>query len=320
MFAERLTPAQIAHLDEMRRALEQRLRLDEDREEMRGGMRFQAIKGRDYLVRYHYDAEGKKVFRSLGPRSPATERTLEEFMDRREAWKADRANFDFRLAHLGRFAKAHRLDRMPVLMAGAIDALRNAGLFAPEDGSPGIAIAGTSALHAYECDLCTHLPAGVIRDRSGLDLVIVAPPDRDLLTRAEAAVAEALGEARLVSERNPDPPEEGVFGYPLRVIALEVEGLDVPLIAPGRRPVGLLGPMMAVARDGRAVAVPAVHPSIWLALATRGIDEFDIDTRLQARLDFVSKGYGVKPARLPEIVSMSASIEDDEEGEMRVFR
>jgi hypothetical protein len=314
MLPERLTPLQTAHLDQMRRALARSLMLDADREEMRGGMRFQAIKGRDYLVRYHYDAEGKKVFRSLGARSPGTERTLQEFMDRREAWKADRAASDFHLDDLGRFAKAHRLARMPVMMADAIDALRKAGLFSSEDGGQEIAIAGTAALHAYECDIGMHLPASVLRDRPGLDLVVAAPPDHDLLVKAEASVADALDEARLVMDDD-DAERDDVDGFPLRVIVIEIDALEVPLTSRGNHFTGAENVMMAVARDGRAVGFPVVHPAIWLALATRGLDEFDFDPKLQARLDFVSGGYGVTAVRLSEITAR----DDEEEGDMRLM-
>lgn len=318
MFTERLTRSQIDHLDEMRRVLSQSLALEQDRDEMRGGMRFQAIKERDYLVRYSYDDTGKKVFRSLGPRSPETEELLKSFMHRREAWKQARSDVEGKLLNLGRFAKAHKLARMPVVMADALVALGKAGLFARDDiDGFRMVVAGSFALYAYECDLGYHLGTSVTRDRAGLDLVVVAPPDRDFLTQVESAVADALDQAHLVmdGDETSDDPDDGDLGFPLRIVALDTNDLDMPLHSRGIEVIDRLDQrMMAVARDGRAIAFPVVHPAIWLALARRGVDDLDIDIKLEARLDFVAKGYGVTAARLPDVADA-----EDEEGDMRLY-
>ncbi len=224
------------------------------------------------------------------------------FLSRRDDWKARKARSDERLDHLGRFAKAHRLARMPVALADAIDALRDAGLFDRDDGEFRVAVGGTAAIYAYECDLGAHVPANVLRDAPGLDLVVTAPPDMEVLARAEAALTETH-QVRLVIRRgDADSADLPADVFPLRVSA--VSGCPLNL-ADG-------GYAMAVARDGRAVAFPVLRPAIWLALAAYGIDELDVDLRLQARLDFVAEGYGVSPAT----VSLG-SPEDDEEGDMR---
>lgn len=159
-----------------------RLKLDS----FRGSMNWVMRREKEYLLRGYYDERsGVRRQKSLGLRSPETERIKVAFDDGKAA---ARRQLDERMEVLfARQAPVNRalgLGRMPLLGARITRALDDAGLL-----GRGIRIVGTHAIYAYEA------AAGVFVD-SG----VTTTQDIDLLFDARRSLRFALAEG--VSERS----------------------------------------------------------------------------------------------------------------------
>jgi len=128
----------------------------------RGGMHWKKAKGRDYLFRSR-DRFG--YGKSLGPRSPETERILREFRHGKERSQDRLRALKGRLKEQARFCRAVRIQRVPRTVASVLRVLDQYGLTGRN-----LCIIGTNALYAYEA------AAGVFVDRP-----ILATEDMDLL-------------------------------------------------------------------------------------------------------------------------------------------
>ena len=128
----------------------------------RGGMHWKKAKGREYLFRtldrYGY---GK----SLGPRSPETEKILKEFRKNKEQLKERLNSLTNRMKEQARFCKAAMVQRVPRIAADTLRLLDRQKLLGRN-----VIIVGTNALYAYEA------AAGVFVDTS-----ITATEDLDIL-------------------------------------------------------------------------------------------------------------------------------------------
>lgn len=141
---------------------------DADRalESFKGSMVWKTAKGTDYLVRSSYDpASGIRKQRSLGRRSPVTERSKSEFEAGREKARLRSADARTFLTRQESINRALGLGRVPVIGAQIMRALDDAGLM-----GDGIRIVGTNAIYAFEA------VSGVFVDAS-----ITTTEDLDLL-------------------------------------------------------------------------------------------------------------------------------------------
>lgn len=128
----------------------------------RGGMHWKKSAGREYLFR-SVDREGNG--KSLGPRSPETERVLSEFQRHKAEIKDRLTGLRQRMAEQARFCKAVRIGRVPQVAAAVLRLLEQRGLLGRN-----VLIAGTHCLFAYEAR------AGVFLDRP-----LMTTTDIDLL-------------------------------------------------------------------------------------------------------------------------------------------
>ncbi len=139
--------------------------LEETRKELgnyRGSMRWKSSKGRQYLFRAS-DNHGNG--RSMGVRSPETERVLEGFLARKALLvQREREVLEW-LQQQAAFAKAARINRCPRLVSRILRELQRDGLL----GSC-LLVVGSHALLAYEAE------AGVLFDSD-----LLATLDLDLL-------------------------------------------------------------------------------------------------------------------------------------------
>lgn len=128
----------------------------------RGGMHWKKAKGREYLFksrdRYGY---GK----SLGPRSPETEKILKEFRKNKQKLMERLTSLRNRMKEQARFCKAAMIQRVPRIAAATLRLLDQQKLLGRN-----VLIVGTNALYAYEA------AAGVFLDTS-----IMATKDLDIL-------------------------------------------------------------------------------------------------------------------------------------------
>lgn len=151
----------------------------------RGSMVWSEIKGAIYLVRSAYDPKsGMRRQKSLGPRSPETERMKAEFEEGRRRAKERFEEIDGLLERQAAINRAVGIGRVPLIGAKIIRALDAASLL-----GRGIRIVGTYALYAYEAQ------AGVFLDAS-----ITTTEDIDLLFDARQGVR--IAHSRGVSGRS----------------------------------------------------------------------------------------------------------------------
>jgi hypothetical protein len=128
----------------------------------RGGMHWKKAKGREYLFRSR-DRFG--YGKSLGPRSPETEKILQEFRKNKQGAKERLESLKDRLKEQARFCKAAMIQRVPRVAAETLRYLDRQKLLGRN-----VLIVGTNALYAYEA------AAGAYVDTS-----ITATGDPDIL-------------------------------------------------------------------------------------------------------------------------------------------
>ena len=194
--------------------------------ELRGSMVWSTVKGRDYLIRAHYDRQGRRRQTSLGQRNEKTEIIKREF----DLARADMATrLDDILTVMTRQAAVNRalgLGRVPLLGARIIRALDEAGLL-----GAGLRVLGTYAVFAYEA------VAGVMLDPS-----LATTEDIDLLLDARGQVslgavstgAEAIGDHSLLKILQKVDRSFMLSASPFR--AANRDGYLVDLIRPLREP------------------------------------------------------------------------------------
>lgn len=107
----------------------------------RYGMHWKKIRGKEYLYR-PIDVAGNA--RSLGPRSPETERIRAEFDEGRRRNAARLAELETKLEEQSRLNRALRINRVPVTAARILRKL------AERDALRDFRVIGTFALYAYE--------------------------------------------------------------------------------------------------------------------------------------------------------------------------
>lgn len=120
----------------------------------RGGMHWKKAKGREYLFR-SIDREGHG--KSLGPRSPDTEKILADFRRNKERLKERTASLKDRLMEQSRFCKAARIQRVPRIVAGILRLLDQSNLLGKN-----VMVAGTNAIWAYEAAAGVFLDSGLL--------------------------------------------------------------------------------------------------------------------------------------------------------------
>ncbi|MDM8525653.1 nucleotidyltransferase domain-containing protein [Desulfococcaceae bacterium HSG8] len=137
-----------------------------------GGMHWKKSKGREYLFR-SLDRFGNG--KSLGPRSPETEKIIAEFRKGKQEIRQRLATLRERIAEQARFCKAAKIHRVPRLVSAILRLLDQENMLGRN-----VMIAGTHAIFAYEA------AAGVF-----LDAPILATGDLDILwdTRTKLKLA-----------------------------------------------------------------------------------------------------------------------------------
>jgi hypothetical protein len=128
----------------------------------RGGMHWKKAKGRKYLFRSR-DRYG--YGKSLGPRSPETEKILKEFQKNKQQVRERLDSLKNRLKEQARFCKAAMVQRVPKVAAETLRLLDQQKLLGRN-----VSIVGTNALYAYESAAGVHV-----------DTPITATGDLDIL-------------------------------------------------------------------------------------------------------------------------------------------
>ena len=109
-----------------------------------GSLGWKAVNKRDYLVRVDGPAARRRS-RSLGPRSPDTERILQEFTKGKQQAHEAFARTSERLREMARMNRALRLARVPLPAAKIVRVLHRRGVLGRN-----VTVVGTNAIYAYE--------------------------------------------------------------------------------------------------------------------------------------------------------------------------
>ncbi len=109
-----------------------------------GTLGWKSVSGREYLVRVDGPAARRKA-RSLGPRSPDTERILHDFTMGKQRAREAFAGTSVRLREMARMSRALRLARVPLPAAKIVRVLHRRGALGRN-----VTVAGTNAIYAYE--------------------------------------------------------------------------------------------------------------------------------------------------------------------------
>lgn len=237
-------------------------------EEFVGGLTFKTVSGHDYLVRYRTDPDtGKKVFTSLGRRSPQTEKELATWTAARAGNKERLATTKAKLERLGRMGKALGLARVPVKLGEVLEAFREANLTTKE-----LRLAGPAALFGYEIK-ARELAA---RDRFAELGSTVHFVSRELSPTVLRDIRKALAPL--------DPIEDEISAGRMRIwlaSGARVDVLDGSVLQMDDD----LEHLQAVClnRSGRPVEAIALHPEAWLDLDDR------LDGKWGGARDFVER-------------------------------
>ena len=149
---------------------------------MNGGLYWKNVAGHDYLVRVTDRTGGN---RSLGPRSPETEKAYREFTETKRDLDARIKSINEEVARQAKFCVAASVNRVPRLAADIVRSLDSSGLLGSH-----LIILGSHAMYAYEMAAGVQLKAGLLQTE---DL------DTLLNTRSEIELAGSSG-ARGCSE------------------------------------------------------------------------------------------------------------------------
>jgi len=141
------------------------------REDFIGGMQWKGVGEAEYLTRYRPDPlTGKKVAKSLGRRSPATEKLYCDFTTHRDAVRTDLADLEPQIEMAGRIGKAVRLARLPSNLVDGLWNLWKAGLFGANVTTM---LGGATALMLYETKMRMLADASDIKEEDGPSFLIL---------------------------------------------------------------------------------------------------------------------------------------------------
>ncbi len=157
--------------------------------ELRGGMFWKTVNGRQYLVR-SLDRQGH--IRSLGLRSRRTEAVRREFTEKKDDLKKRIASTAAELRRRAKFCVAAGVNRVPTLTANVIRVLDRAGLLGAH-----LLVLGSYALYAYEAAAGVQLKEGLLQTE---DLDTLLDPGAALKLGEESRARGFLGLVRTVDK------------------------------------------------------------------------------------------------------------------------
>ena len=155
--------------------------LNADRQKLRGGLHWKRVANHDYLVRTIGPHRGN---RSLGPRSPQTEKAFLEFTESKRDLDARIKSVTEEVARQAKFCVAASVTRVPRLAADIVRSLEASGLLGSH-----LIILGSHAMYAYEMAAGVQLKAGLLQTE---DL------DTLLNTKSEIELAGSVRSAGLL--------------------------------------------------------------------------------------------------------------------------
>jgi hypothetical protein len=145
--------------------------LQAERQTLRGGLYWKTVSGHDYLIRIT-DRRGGN--RSLGPRSPETEKAYREFTDTKRDLDMRIKSINDEVARQAKFCVAAGVNRVPRLAADIVRSLDASGLLGTH-----LIILGSHAMYAYEMAAGVQLKAGLLQTED-LDTLLNTKSEMEL--------------------------------------------------------------------------------------------------------------------------------------------
>jgi hypothetical protein len=229
-----------------------------------GGMGWKSVRGVDYLVRYHSE-DGKKKFTSYGKRSPETEEKLRAWEDTTGRARRIVKEKKDEVALACRLAKAHGAARLHGRLAEMLERCWYL------DVDKRLSLFGGTALMAYEGAASALMPLDLIKD-DRLHFVSCVEDDElgleeivDVVCDVDHAGCESVREGDRISiVTAAGAPRAEIylprFFHRLAETDRQAETFEEALTM-------LRWKGLAVARDGRPVALTALHPAAYAVLA-----------------------------------------------------
>jgi len=155
-------------------AYEAHLELRQKSEELAGGVVWRKIRRGEYLIRV---LDGYGHVRSLGPRSPETEKLYSDFTRQKKSVKSAVAETKAELERRARFCIAAGVNRVPNLTARIIRRLDDLKLLGDH-----LVILGSNAIFAYEMKAGVYLKSGLMQT-DDLDTLLEENPPLQLAGR-----------------------------------------------------------------------------------------------------------------------------------------
>lgn len=229
-----------------------------------GGMGWKKVRGVDYLVRYHSE-DGKKKFTSYGKRSPDTEEKLrvwENTTGRARRIVKERKD---EVALACRLAKAHGIARLHGRLAEMLERCWYL------DVDKRLSLFGGTALMAYEGTASVLMPLDLVKedrlhfvsrvgdDELGLEEIV------DVVCDVDRTGCEAVREGDHISVVTADGDARAEIYLPRFFHCLAETDRQSETFEEALTMLRWKG--LAVARDGRPVALRALHPSAYAVLA-----------------------------------------------------
>lgn len=245
----------------------------------KGSMVWAESRGAQYLARSYYDKSGVRRQRSLGPRSPETEKLKAEYEQGRNEAQARFKDLTSTIDRQASVNRALRLGRVPLTGARILRALDDAGTL-----GAGLRVVGTSAILAYEAVAGVHIDPGLLATgdidflmdtRAGLKFVVSEEvSERSLIAllrsvdrsfqKSNQAFRAQNSEGYLVDlikpmRAHPSKPDKTAIGNtPADLAAAEIEGLIWLENAPAFESI-------AIDEKGYPLRIVSPDPRVWAA-------------------------------------------------------
>jgi hypothetical protein len=238
-----LNGQQVRQLIDMKQLYETLLQAEVDEaRNFKGSMSWKRVHGRDYLYRKRSDE-----WKSVGPRSPDTERVYAQFTDGRRAAKDRIKNLKRQVEAMAPICRAMGLGRVPSIAARILRRLDQQRII-----GHGLVVVGTHALFAYESLVSAHFATEHVATAdidllfdARVSLKLVAPELKEsgligLLQKVDRSFAAPPGSFRAANDdgflvdlimpqpRQPSraPSRRQIGDRNSDQVAAEIEGLD----------------------------------------------------------------------------------------------
>jgi hypothetical protein len=225
-------------------AYEQYLDLIRKSDEIAGGMVWRTIARREYLIRV---LDGYGHTRSLGPRSPNTEKLYSDFTNQKQSVKSAITETRAELERRARFCVAAGVNRVPKLTARIIRRLDDLKLLGNH-----LVILGSNAIFAYEMKAGIQLKSGLMQT-DDLDTLLEENPPLQIAGRVSRL--GLLGILKRVDKTFDISPDRSFR-------AVNSKSFMVDLIKPPSRQRSKIG-------SGRDLVASSIEGLQWLASAPK---------------------------------------------------